>query len=283
MKFFGYLLGLASLFILLALFQNCAQSENETYSEQGPSTPLVYIMGTDEPGQSYYQLAEKHYQDHHPEFRIENEVRSLSALLSSLSSKPSLQKEIILVVHGNPWTSLSLPIFPGGERLTKTKLRACLEKELLTPVSNEVVNASTVIRLEACGLGQDPELLSLLAQVIGGQDENIPNLESSKSFIAYRTGIGSSVHKYLADPFFTFFETGKIPPLLHLERELRNKYPEQNLDWMEALNRPTGSPGFRPYHSKFHIPIEWTFLFSNEQEVPDLSSFSRSELTAWIN
>lgn len=285
MKYFGFSLVSFSCILLLAIFQNCTEADvvTQQLENKNLAQDIVFIMGEDEQDAApYYALASEYYSTEHPALKQVTHLRSLHELRDYLTIAGEGQwKNIYIVVHGNPWTGIDMSILPEGERLDKTRLRAILGQGAFSPVPNDRLDDNSIIHLEACGLGHDPLLLHLLAQALGGEDDQQPLITASKHFISYKMA-ANGIHKYFSQPYFTFYETGKKPALLHLERDLKMHYPEQNVNWMQALNRPAGSPGFLPTHQQFNVPVNWTSVFMDEAEIPDFSKTNRVDEVNWV-
>ena len=108
---------------------------------------------------------------------------------------------IQLVMHGNEWTGMGVPITAGGRRTSAAQLWTALEQGQLKPLPDSLLDARSEIHLQACALGRDEPLLQALAFAFGGFDEQRPRLYSSRYFVGYTSAGGPAgrSRKYLAD------------------------------------------------------------------------------------
>ena len=293
MRYIGYFLAAFSICLVVAIFQNCSQANlaeefsNIEIEKEQKRPDIIFILGEDAADAApYYSLANEYFAEEFPTVQRVSHLRSLTALrdyLTDQADPASPWGNIYLLVHGNPWTGLSLPIQPEGARINSTELAALLDQNTFVPVPNAALDDESTIHLEACGLGSNPLLLHQLARALGGEDYQVPLVTASKHFISFiKNPETGGIHKYYAKPFFTFFETGKKPALLHLQKELMEQYPDTDMDWLTAMQRPLSAPGFLPKFEQFNVPVHWTSVFLDRMELPHTESFDRAATIDWI-
>ncbi len=91
---------------------------------------------------------------------------------------------INLVVHASPWTSMRLPVDDTDDAAGLNRLAEFLGTDT-AELADDIVDDDTLLRVYACGLGQQRELLDLLSRFLGGQDRKRPVVESPSAFVVF--------------------------------------------------------------------------------------------------
>lgn len=256
--------------------------------EERPS--ITFILGEDEDStNNYYVLATEFYKNH-PTERTESVVSDLRSLLAVRDFLAANQPKnglpwgrVNLVVHGNEWSGLAVPVLPDGKRTTAETLAEAIGSKSLRPLPDAVADACTEFRVEGCGVGRDTALLQALQAALGGGGE-LPQVVSSPFFIHFssekRTGKPVSCRRELLEPWYTFYPKTYRPNDAELTRRLQKTYPNTNLDWQAALTRTAPSRSAKAYCHEFDVPVVWVVAYPDEASLPDLTKWR--EQRKWL-
>jgi hypothetical protein len=243
---------------------------------------IVFILGEDEiEGNPYYQQAINYFR-FHPEVQLENLVvhcRSLQEVGVFLASHtPSTWGKVHLVVHGNEWNGLGVPVIPQGPRVTVQTLQQVRELDLMPSLSDQVLDTESEIILHACGTGRNEALMMELGKTFGGRAV----VRSSRFFVSYTAdaGIPQSTRQYLSEYWFTTYRNGFRPDDETLANRLATENPGQNIGWEDALSRTSPRWPGDTYHYRFGVPVNWTVTFPNEAARPRFAN--TQERDAWL-
>ena len=279
---------LAAIIALHYLPGKRSRKENEKIPKR-PRESVVFIMGEDSGnGNPFYSKAEDYYR--HNTTYLVTTCRSLSEIIDYLV-KGSYDNRtpwgsVRIVVHGNEWTGLGIPVVPGGERASAENIIGALDSEVLRPLPYGTADASTEIRLLGCGLGRNTDLTAAINRLFGGSRDipHRPAIYTSRYFMVYETvwsGNEKTCREYPADFWYAFYRKGYYPGDIRIARQLHRRYPDENIAWREAIDRE--NPRWRgdTFHRTFNIPAEWTVTYSEPGMRPALPD--RDSEKAWID
>lgn len=243
---------------------------------QDKRNSITFILGQDtELDNPYYSQATYYYRNHPSEKDnwLNVECRSLKEVMRFLETHSGHQPwgKINLVVHSNEWRGMGLPIIENGERINTEVLTQALMQGAIKPLSNSIIDHQTEITISGCALGKNHQLLSKLAYAFGGDDDEVPSVKSSKYFITYASDNGHP-KKYYTAYFHTNYKTGYRPGDIKLSNALRQEYPNENINFRDALSRKMPRFAGDSYHYTFNIPVNWIVTFSNISERPNLEN-----------
>lgn len=237
---------------------------------------ITFIIGEDKNVKNpFYQYAEQYFKTH-PDVRTDlviTDESSLEGMMNRLekiyvASQRKFDK-INLVVHSNPWSGISMPLVEGGNRINKELLQNALENDSIFS-DYKMIDQNTNIYIHACGLGQNTELVKDLKQVIATDEARAPSLMVSPQYVNFSQEEGLFTKKNMT-AYYAFFPTAYRPANLHLARQLREKYPEAEVDWLQALGKDLESNGSGAFSYTYNIPVEWTIEYP-EYDVPALEN-----------
>ncbi len=223
----------------------------------------IFILGEDKGhSNAYYSLAKEYYLPlENPYTYVASDCRSLESLMQFLRMRLPCNAEgwgrIILIVHGNPWTGLSIPVNDGRHRVSAESLVDAIQSGDLQSLPDSVVDEETVIEVKACALGYNSDLLHLLGIGIGGFDDERPHVVASTNFIYYILKVSGEVAQFEARPYFAFYKTGYRPPNFLLERQLKSRYPNSTVPWLEAINIEEPTLDRYVFSNRFNVPVHW--------------------------
>ncbi|MEO0724179.1 MAG: VIT domain-containing protein [Bacteroidota bacterium] len=262
---------------------SCSSEEIEVQPQ--PFSEVTFILGEDQgPRNSYFASALQYYstdeQAHTP--LVEKECRSLQEVMHYLEQHPPLPgpwETINLVVHGNEWTGINLPVYPDGPRCSPQTLQHLLASPDWESLPEELLNDCTTINVIGCNVGKNEALLADFRTVLAGERDNGPSLRSARHFNVFRKK-DQTMKRYLAESCFVNFPAGGFPGNLYLAERLKEKYPNQQTDWRQALLHLTPSTQ-APYVHYFNIPLNWMVLYPSEAARPSIDSIG--EPMQWVS
>lgn len=253
--YFKILIGICFLFI-----------GNKTYSQEEQS--IVFIAGFDDGTNTYYNSAKDYFINKNK--HIIDSLYSLAEIINWLNKHDENYDEIHIVCHSNAWRGMSMKTIKEGERITAESL-AKAKKNGLIPELEICVDEDAKIIFHSCGLGENEELLKQLSTIF--QTE----VYASSFFNIFG---GKYAAHYLAKPFYGFYPTAESPGQYTLAKEFKSNYPDENIDWLNALKtRKEQRPG-EIYTYKFNIPVKWEFTFDDKKDIPNLEN--RDQIMDWI-
>ena len=254
---------------------------------------ITFIMGDDKgEANPFYSEAYRYYavNDTGANQMISNSCRSLKEIMDHLSNNNASNGlpwgVINIVVHGNAWTGLSIPVFKGAKRADSKTLNNAIQQQELTPLHDSIADSKTKIIIHACGLGKNTTFIESIKTAFGGTltDMERPEIFSSENFILYQSGIKTGDYsaplRLKAKPWYAFHKTSYRPADFVLSKQLNKKYPGESIKFRDALSRKTGSKTGDTFHRSFSIPVSWTVLYQDKESRPDISSKEKQSL--WI-
>ncbi|MEZ4917802.1 MAG: VIT and VWA domain-containing protein [Saprospiraceae bacterium] len=264
---------LFGLFLLAGLWgSSCAQKEI-SYSD---ADSITFILGDDASGRNpYFSKAQSYFSQENSD-KTELMVSgcgSMEELVDYLQTYPPRSgawKKINLVAHGNEWTGMNVPVCPDGPRSSSKNLAQALEDGLFPVFDASVLDTGTTVVLHACKLGIDTALLTGISEVFGNRNGEHARVQSAPYFTIFETNPTNpdQVDRYLADYRYVSLPAGSFPGNKAIARKLESRYPADTTDFRAALNRL--KPRFRgdSYVHYFTIPVSWTILFAEEEDLP---------------
>lgn len=153
---------------------------------------IVFILGTDLPGESaYYDSATGFYRSQNgssgePPVLVTT-ARSLAevreVLLRTDHDEP--WSVVTLVAHGTPWRGMLTNVFHDGKGATLENIEQVVATGEFSPLQDSEISSSTIIRLESCGVGRRPDYTRAIALLLAGKREKLPVVEASPDFVAF--------------------------------------------------------------------------------------------------
>ena len=272
-----------SLIILavVACHMSCKESKFEEVSAMDlPSdtiNTITFILGTDEDSLNpYYRQSSLYFHqksESEPQMVVEG-IKSLESLHHYLSTNIPQRgpwQNINLVVHGNRWTGIGLPLDEKIKmRTNASSLRDALAKGDFTPYPAGVLTECTSINIYGCSVGLDTGLINQLAKYFTDQEGSTAVINASPYFnIFYRSKLAGQIEHIEAECYYVTYPIGKVIAMSEISGALKSKYPEEDIDWNKALQRSQPDESGQPYAYKFHVPVSWKVLFQNKNERPE--------------
>lgn len=235
---------------------------------------VAFIAGFDEGDNHYYTQAKAYFTAQ--DMQVVDSLYSLKEIIEWLNGRPESQgfDEIHIVSHSNPWRGLSMKIKPLGARVTEEAIRSARADGILPTLAHGVTKDTKVI-FHACGLGENESLLKEL-QTVFTADE-MPEMYASPWYSIFGAGTGGH---HLSKVYYVQYPTAYSPGPAALARQLAANYPDVHIDWRQALaTKMPAQPGAASFY-RFNIPVEWTFDFTDQEEMPTLQH--REDIMDWV-
>ncbi len=243
--------------------------------KQQPS--ITFLLGQDKEGQHFFQLAEQHFLLDSTEKtdRVVKSCRSLYSMLEYLKTTPHQQPwgVINLVVHGNMWGGLSLPMWEEGERAYPKELyRAAMEGQFpVLPASS--VDEKTRVNIWACGIGKNPLINLALETLFTNEDGVAADIYASPDFVVFREVAGREAPVRLNLSYWPyFFRSGYRPSETEISRQLAMQYPDAAVAWKQALQTENPESDQAVFFNEFKVPVVWTVLYPDKNSRPDIGT-----------
>ncbi len=242
---------------------------------------ITFIVGEDKSANKYYTYAAKYFRQH--EMSENNKViiapLSFIEIMNYLNTIPDNEKwdKINIISHGNSWTGLAVKIKKNGPRTTLESVMDAQSNGELPVLKNGIYDEHSRIILYACGLGLNEGLMYKLKEVLAA--DKSPIITSTKLFNIFSAGPTTSKHS-LAYFYNSFYRPDRYLGKGNLEKQLRSRYPDVDIDWMAALKRKLPDYPGQAFSYKYHIPISWTEVYLAKADRPSLKS--RSDIINWV-
>jgi hypothetical protein len=151
---------------------------------------VTFVMGEDSaPGSAFFAAGERYYQERRTgedllvtRARSWSEIREWLARSKARGSQP--WGNIVVVAHGSQWTGASVPVFQGEKELRASELDLLIASGVFPPLGEEVLDERSLLRVESCGVGRRPDLLSRYVQLLTGRANGI-RVEASEQLVEF--------------------------------------------------------------------------------------------------
>src|ERR1051325_8453647 len=227
---------------------------------------ITFILGKDEnPRNPYYSLADDYYRlnDSDKTEIVIDTIYSLSGVLHYLTQYRPMNGHpwgtVNLVSHGNEFIDLSVQISPYGPRVSEESIRAAIADTVLRPLDTTIVDRQTLINLHGCAVGKNIGLLRMLGVAFGGR--TAPRVKASKLF-EYYSNISQNnnpqfVKHYYAKVWYAFYQPDSIPDDSMLAAQFKSHYPNDAVNWYDAVTRYHPATPAEEYNIRMFIPVVW--------------------------
>ena len=248
-----------------------------------PRTSITFILGNDHSAYNqYYTMANQYYRlnaSDRTETVVDN-LTSLGEVLNYLKAHPDTVYGrpyglINLVSHGNEFIDLQMKVVPHGARTSVQALQAALNDSLLAIPDSTLVDSLTLVYLHGCAVGNNQELLNDLAEAFGGR----ATVMASKLFEYYAyTSPGrnpQNIKHYFAKAWYAFYNPDSTTSDLQLAAQLRHRYPDEDVDWLDGLRRRLQDNPLQLYHFTFILPCIYEETYDRLEEIPPAGSLKQ--------
>ncbi len=270
--------------------QNVYEFKDSVSSDVSERLSITFILGEDkEKGNPYYAEAANYYQ-----YSIEGRTEYLDTSCRSLlevreyliENKPLNGKpwgRINMVSHGNQWLGLSVKVTPKSKRASVERIQEFIDNGTFTPLPASVIDEHSEIFIHGCGVGNNEELLKVMARVFMNTD-TVPQIRASKFYEYYSSvkyaDLVTETRKYEAKAWTINYRMGYRPSDVILTKWLNDKYQGDNIDWLAALSREKPRWNGDIYHYTFEVPVKWVIKYPHKDSLPDVSTNAKK--LQWI-
>lgn len=252
---------------------------------------ITFILGEDKDTQNpYYTEATKYYQYNisGKTTYLEIKCRSLVEVRNYLVNHAPGNKKpwglINLVSHGDQWLGLSVKVAPDSKRATLARLQEYVFNGTFSPLSDSIIDQQSEIAIHACGIGNNPEFIKTLGMVFKSTSF-IPEIRAPHLFEFYSTETNKAgepeSRQYMTQAWMISFKKGEQPGNIAICNMFHEKYPNDKIEWQDALNREHPRFGGDIYSYTFDIPVNLVINISSNDSIPDLSTTDKK--LQWIN
>lgn len=248
------------------------RTASATILKKRPS--ITFVMGTDEDNESYFHYAKQFFLNDVEE-RTDYFVDTCTSLISLRNYLANHLPEghdawgaINIVCHANQWTGMKVSLDGKAERTNLGALLDAVANGSFQPLSNDVIDRHSLIHVRACGLGENEPLLAGLQVALGGADQDVPGLKSDKDFVFFSNEEDGIDLKTLT-PYYAFYKTAYRPAEIHLAKQLKQRYPDSQINWRAAMQSTTPRFAGDAFHTRFNVPVVWDLVFDENAAVLD--------------
>ena len=256
-----------------------------------PRTSITFILGKDPYQYNQYYTLANHYYRLHPEGKTEiivDNFTSIKEVWNYLRAHPAKNNRpyglINLVSHGNEFLDLSTLVYPYGPRVSAITLQKAIQDSIFTPLDTTILDDKSLIFLHGCAVGNNLQLLNNLAIAFGAEQNGV-RVKASKLFEYYsylsKNRNPQSVRHYYAKTWYAFYHPDTVPNNLMLAEQFAERYPNDNVNWLEGVLRRFQSNPSEIYHFSFIVPAVWEDVYEDETLIPSVNT--RSKRQEWIN
>ena len=268
-----------NLIIISLLFLACNPIESIHHDDidicldESPRPTVTFIMGEDKSAIKYFELAEQYF-TFHPIEKTEilvKHCRSFSEMYDYiLNDKPESTPpwgRVEVVLHGNAWHGLQLPLDTNGDRCTgKTLMKAAITKKF-EPIPDHVLDSLTVMTFHGCGIGKNPLVVAGINKIF--QANASPKIHVSDQFVVFTSCDSMDIPMKVNANYWPYiFRRGYRPSDIEIAMQLKSDFPNASINWRDALL--TQSPD-SAFHQSFHLPIVH-YRFYAEDTRPQLNT-----------
>ena len=191
-------------------------------------------------------------------------------------------RRVNLVVHGNEWTGINVPLSAEIPRTSAQNLREAAQSGLFRPLPEEVVDPWTEMVVYGCNVGRDTQLLYQISAAFSGEKRLGPVVRSARYFNLFQKDKENSgkVSRYLADCKSIPIKAGQYPGNKAVAKQLHEKYPNDTTNWASALSRLKPRFPGDSYVHYFHIPVQWTTVLQPNENQPVLTT--AADTMQWV-
>ena len=237
---------------------------SEKFLSKRPS--ITFVIGSDKENEGYFHQSKNFFLFDTKE-RTDYFVDTCTSLLSlrnylesNLPVGYNAWGKINIVCHSNQWTGMKVSLDGEKERTNLALLLDAVANGTFKPLSDKVLDRHSLISIKACGLGENVKLLAGLQLALGGNDNDVPGIESNKNFVYFSSKDGNVKLKSLK-PYYAFYKTAFRPAEIHLAQQLTQRYPKANINWRAAMQQKSPINDGDAFHTRFNVPVTWDLIF----------------------
>lgn len=249
------------------------------------SLSITFLLGEDKSGYNYFELAEQHflYDTVEKSDIMIKSCRSIEDMILYLNNNyyPKPFNSVQVVLHGNPWNGLSLPIVNDGPRATPKKLVKAMVENKLPTLSSNSIDSTTRMNFWGCGIGKNPFIKIALEDFFTLPDGGTPEIFASPHFVIFKEPKDGTAPKRIKTTYWPYiFKRGYRPSPGLIAQEMDRQYPEVEKEWSEILVSNKENADENQFQNTFHIPVSWMVIYPSKKSRPSLSS--QNDKMSWV-
>ncbi|MDR2408809.1 MAG: hypothetical protein LBE13_11960 [Bacteroidales bacterium] len=261
--------------------------EEEIIQDTLPRTSITFILGYDKSGYNqYYTLAGYYYRLNEADKTeiIIDSITALSEVCRYIKEHPPVNNRpyglINLVCHGNEFIDMGVLVTPHGVRASAESIEKAIRDSAFLPIDTNCIDTNTLIYLHGCAIGNNQPLLNGLSVAFGSQQNGV-KVKASKLFEYYaylsRNKNPQSIQHYFAKAWYAFYHPDSLVGQQYFIRQFTKRYPREQIQWEEGLNRRFQSNPGEIYHFSFFVPVVWDEVYDDEALIPALNTKNRKK------
>jgi hypothetical protein len=246
---------------------------------------ITFLMGADNPGYQYFKLAEEHFlfsEEEKTDVLVKS-CQSFEDLVNYLnnSTEPQPWSAIQVVLHGNPYSGLSLPIVNDGPRATPKNLVKAILENPLPSLNSNAVDSTTKINFWGCGIGKNPFINIALDSFFKMPNGGVPQIYTSPHFVVFKDLENGSAPIRLKASYWPYiYKRGYRPGDHEIASALKKQFPETEINWSKAVATSAPVEAQHEFQNSFHIPVSWTVIYPTKESRPAVTT--ENEKMQWV-
>lgn len=261
-----------------------SQDQKPLFHKEKERASISFLLGTDNEGYDYFRLAEEHFlfdEEEKTDVMVKT-CRSLEDMIDYLNHHESNTPwgTIQVVLHGNPFSGLSLQIENDGERATAKNLLKAMLDNPLPKLKTDDIDTLTKINFWACGIGKNPFINMALDTFFSLENGTVPDIYTSPHFVVFKeSNDGAYVRRVNSTYWPYIFKRGYRPGDQQIANDMSKQFPEADVNW-EAAIKVTNPNNEDEFQNSFHIPVSWTVVYPTKDSRPSVGT--EEEKLQWV-
>ncbi|HLP95800.1 MAG TPA: VIT domain-containing protein [Saprospiraceae bacterium] len=172
-------------------------------------------------------------------------------------------QRVHLVVHGNQWTGMRVPVAPYSPDHTDGALmEQAIQLGVFRGLPREHVGPETKIVINGCNIGQDARLIQAMSTAFNGA------AISADPYLTIFDQSEGQVKRYLASFKSVVFPAGTYPGNKWVSGQLASQYGRDTICWEEALCRHKPRFPKDSYLHYFPVTVRWRTYYPDASQAP---------------
>ncbi len=261
---------LSSTLLLVLLKDQWMATRTKSYQKR---VSITFILGSDEKAtNSFYSNASYFYNmnDDHKTDYVVHSCKTLNDVLIYLKNQHDGfgYSTINLVVHGNPWQGLRLPIDKDLPRASAVHLKNALDTGILQPLCTAKIDEGTTINVVSCAVGNNDLFVEMLEHLFFcPENSSKPTIHCEKFYVNF-----SNNQQYVRSSlYFIVSKFDQRDPVVFISG-LKNKYPGTPINWEAAYSNNCNREAGLPYRYHFKMLVDWKVCLDPHDDKPKLDN-----------
>ena len=282
---FGAAAGLILTCSLLSNITLETECETQLFEAVPERKSITFLLGHDKPGYQYFKLAEEHFlfdEKEKTDIMVKS-CRSFEDMIEYLNNAENQApwSAIQVVLHGNPYNGLSVPIVNEGPRSTPKNLVKAIMDNHLPKLETNTIDSTTKINFWGCGIGKNPFIKIALDTFFQLPEGGTPEIYTSPHFVIFKKVNDGSAPKRLKASYWPYiFKRGYRPGNEQIAAALKRQFPEADVNWSSAIKSSQPDESNNEFQNNFHIPVSWTVIYPSKESRPAVKT--EKQKLEWI-